>query len=443
MASRTVSFIVWLILAQAVSVVFTDKLHAHAQVSSLAPDTTAPLMRQVTAEREEAVTVRHEQQDAGAEANEESRYHTIAHALKGGLAGMVAGAFQVLCLMWLRTANSHQSYHGGSLSQTFGTLWAAGGVPRFYQGLSFALLQVPAARFGDAFAESVTLAMFGAHGQQVPGFLTSMVVATIGSAWRLLISPLDALKTTAQVHGVDAKRALQLRTQHRGTADLWSGASASFVIIWVSSYPWWAVYNTVFEYWSEPSDATMKIVHNGVAGMLASMASDVTSNSLRVLKIMRAANTDADKGTLDHVGYLADAKGVLARDGVPGLLFRGLPARMLTGMCQGAFFSIFWNLLLGPATGNPSAAILESENQKMEGSSNITGKAFGTPSSLGFELFKNASNVTRDATLMEVHPRSLELHSSSGSTGKEGRQAVRLPGLEDAIKALSVQEFGG
>ena len=44
------------------------------------------------------------------------------------------------------------------------TLHAQGGVPRFYQGVGWALLNTPLARFGDTAANTGVLALLGALG---------------------------------------------------------------------------------------------------------------------------------------------------------------------------------------------------------------------------------------------------------------------------------------
>lgn len=257
---------------------------------------------------------------------------------------MIAGVLQVFCLMWLRTAMNYQYFHGGSLRDTVSSLWAEGGVRRFYQGVGFALLQAPLARGGDTFVQTGIVTLMGSPGQHVHGFWTGLVVATIAACWRLCVAPLDVLKVTAQVHGSSANKIFWQRFRLSGILELWSGATAMFLVIWIGSFPWWAVYNTALELWPQPSSPTMLIMRNGLAGVVASMASDVASNSLRVLKVKRQATVE---GSIGVEGYFADARDVLMKEGAAGLLFRGIGAKMLTGALQGAFFSVLWNLMMG------------------------------------------------------------------------------------------------
>lgn len=63
-------------------------------------------------------------------------------ALSGGVPGMVAMAIQVLSLMWLRTTINYQYRYGTTTLEALKTLYAQGGIPRFYQGLAPALIQV-------------------------------------------------------------------------------------------------------------------------------------------------------------------------------------------------------------------------------------------------------------------------------------------------------------
>ena len=73
-------------------------------------------------------------------------------ALGGGKAGASAAVVQVSLLMWLRTAMNYQYRYGGDLISSLKKLYSEGGIPRFYQGLPFAIIQGPLTRFGDTAA---------------------------------------------------------------------------------------------------------------------------------------------------------------------------------------------------------------------------------------------------------------------------------------------------
>ena len=59
-------------------------------------------------------------------------------ALRGGVMVRAFMVVQVSSLMWLRTMMNYQYANGGSISNTFKTLYKEGGITRFYRGYSFA-----------------------------------------------------------------------------------------------------------------------------------------------------------------------------------------------------------------------------------------------------------------------------------------------------------------
>ena len=64
-------------------------------------------------------------------------------ALGGGVPGAVAMGLQVGCLMWMRTTMNYQYRNGGSTANALRTLYAEGGIGRFYRGVGPALFQGP------------------------------------------------------------------------------------------------------------------------------------------------------------------------------------------------------------------------------------------------------------------------------------------------------------
>jgi hypothetical protein len=297
-----------------------------------------------------------------ASASDASKPHsvksTLSNAFMGGLAGIGAGVVQVICLMWLKTVMNWQYFHGGSLIDAFRTLWAEGGVARFYQGTGFALVQVPLATFGFTFVQSGIVGLVSTSGHVVQGLQVTLVVAILGALWRVLIAPLDTLKTTWQVHGSSAKKMFNRRLHVSGPTELWAGSYALFTCQLMAKLPWWGVYNLIMGFWSQPSSPTTLVIRNGLAGMLGQMASDGVTNSIRVLKVKRQA-------TVEGEGYLADAEGIVQQDGVSGLFLRGLGGRLLLGSIHGAVFAVLWNLILGtmshaagaPAVLSPDAIV--------------------------------------------------------------------------------------
>ena len=93
-----------------------------------------------------------------------------------------------------------QYRYGTPLRETFEALYAEGGVCRFYQGLPWALLQTPLTRFGDTASNSGVLLLLAStsFGQALPLGLHTAIASVTAALWRLVLTPIDTLKTTMQ-----------------------------------------------------------------------------------------------------------------------------------------------------------------------------------------------------------------------------------------------------
>jgi len=253
-------------------------------------------------------------------------------AFKGGVAGLAAGAAQVLAFMWLRTAMNVQYSRGGTLQDALSSLWREGGIRRLYQGVELAIVQAPLARFGDTAANTGVLAVLAVTAPDVPLPLATAVASTAGACWRLLITPLDAVKTARQVRGADAVQLLAAKVQDRGPLALYDGAVAAAAASWVGNFPWFLTFNTLQAH-IPAADGVLGLARNAAIGCAASAVSDTISNSLRVVKTIRQTASE-------DVSYAEAARQVIATDGVTGLLGRGLGTRLLVNVAQGAVFSV-------------------------------------------------------------------------------------------------------
>ena len=116
-------------------------------------------------------------------------YRAGKRGLGGGIPGAIAGAIQVLSLMWLRTIINYQSRYGTTFLQALRTLLNEGGVARLYCGVSFALVQAPLARFVSTAAndgvESL-LANLSFTKDWGPG-RTTVVASIVVGFWRMLL----------------------------------------------------------------------------------------------------------------------------------------------------------------------------------------------------------------------------------------------------------------
>jgi hypothetical protein len=90
-----------------------------------------------------------------------------------------------------------------------------------------------------------------------------------------------------QVQGEAAYEMLWGKVRAQGVGALYAGAGANFAASWAGNYPWFAVFNTLQASVPEAAGA-MKLVRNAAIGFAASSSSDCVSNSLRVVKTVRA-----------------------------------------------------------------------------------------------------------------------------------------------------------
>jgi hypothetical protein len=126
----------------------------------------------------------------------------IEKALKSGTAGASAMTVQVLSLMWMRTTMNYQFMNGGSFIPTLKQLYSQGGVLRFYRGVIPALIIGPISRFGDTAANMFAKNSFSEKSAaKIPIFVQTSLGSILAGFWRFTTLPIDAWKTSKQVHG--------------------------------------------------------------------------------------------------------------------------------------------------------------------------------------------------------------------------------------------------
>ncbi|KAF2131269.1 mitochondrial carrier [Dothidotthia symphoricarpi CBS 119687] len=267
----------------------------------------------------------------------------LKRALGGGLSGAAAMVLQVLLLMPIRTIMNYQYRHGTSLSVATKTLHQDGGLGRYYQGMGAALVQGPVARFGDTAANAGILALLQSNGylKQLPSPIQTVFASCCAAAFRMLLMPIDTLKTTLQAQGPRGTALLRQRIRTDGVGSLWWGAFATAAATFVGHYPWFAVYNFLSDTLTEPSKEQIGwwLLRAAFIGFCASVVSDTISNSLRVVKTYRQVNDT-------RISYAEAARRVIRQDGRLGLFGRGLRTRILANGLQGILFSILWKLFL-------------------------------------------------------------------------------------------------
>lgn len=166
---------------------------------------------------------------------------------------------QVFTLMPLRTAMNYQYRFGGQQKDVlqllykegfwqfsfflilFIYLWT-GGIRRFYRGLAPALLQGPLSRFGDTAANAGALALLESDDttRNLPIAVKTIAASASSACFRILLTPIDTLKTTLQTTGKDGISILRQKVRVNGVGVMWYGALASASATFIGHYPWFA-----------------------------------------------------------------------------------------------------------------------------------------------------------------------------------------------------------
>ncbi len=253
--------------------------------------------------------------------------------IKGGLSGAFAGFLQVLCFMWLRTVMNVQYANGGDFITIFSSLWSEGGILRFYRGFVFAIFQNPLVRFGDVAANTAGIILLG--GCNISLVTRTAITSFCSSLWRLLLTPVEYLKTSMQVHGRRSSHLLRERCSREGFRVFWTGGFAMLITNWASTFTWFASHNFL--------EVNLPIFGSGLnslnfrqalIGFSSSLFSDSCTNGIRVVKTVTQ--------TRSNMNYSDSIKLVLHEGGLPALLGRGLTTRIFTNAIQSSVFTVIW-----------------------------------------------------------------------------------------------------
>ncbi|KAG6889471.1 hypothetical protein C0995_000998 [Termitomyces sp. Mi166 len=237
----------------------------------------------------------------------------------------------------LRTVMNYQYRFGTTTFEAIRTLYADGGWTRYYHGLVAALVQGPVARFGDTAANAGILALLQSniYLKDLPALIKTIFASIAAAGFRMILTPVDTIKTTMQTQGKKGLPILRQRIKRYGIGTLWYGAFATAAATFVGHYPWFGTYNYLEANLPESHTLLEKLLRRAFIGFVASVVSDSVSNSLRVVKTYRQVNET-------RIGYFDAARAVIATDGMTGLLVRGLKTRILANGLQGLVFSVLW-----------------------------------------------------------------------------------------------------
>lgn len=263
----------------------------------------------------------------------------VVKAFKSGSAGFIAGTAQVVAFMWLRTVMNYQYKNGGSFGTVIGKLWAEGGIARLYRGIfPWAIFQAPLSRFGDVASNEVVLAVMGSMYPNLSVAVTTWAGSITSAIFRVVITPIDTIKTTLQTDGSKGMTLLKAKMAKSSFLVLWSGWEGNYISNVIGNYPWFATMNLLQNNWAVPSGSAQKLVRSAAIGAIASSVSDVISNSIRVVKTKKQTSQNNET-------YGTVISQIVSESGLYGLFFRGLETRIGTNVLQGAFFTVLWKLI--------------------------------------------------------------------------------------------------
>ena len=313
-------------------------------------------------------------------------------ALGGGVAGAVAMFVNVGTLMWMRTTVNYQYRYGMGTFEAIGHLYKEGGgglsgIRRFYRGVGPALFQGPLSRFGDTASNAGMLALWDSleFTKELPMWTKSVSASLAAASFRVFLMPIDAMKTILQVEGADGLQKLQAKIRKGGPLVLYAGSMGAMSATFVGHYLWFYTnnyLNSVMPKYDRTENLPMFLARNAFVGFCSSAVSDTCaplrrahptperadaprrprrtplarhptpplshrraphpaprrcSNSIRVVKTTTQTSTEP-------IGYLQALKMVIEKDGVAGLLFRGLMTKIISNGCQGILFNVLWRM---------------------------------------------------------------------------------------------------
>mmetsp|Transcript_13281 Transcript_13281/g.17311 ORF Transcript_13281/g.17311 Transcript_13281/m.17311 type:complete len:352 (-) Transcript_13281:110-1165(-) len=269
-------------------------------------------------------------------------YSSGKRALGGGVPGACAMVIQVGSLMWLHTTLNYQYRYGTGTFESMRILYAEGGIRRFYRGVGPALLIGPLSRFGDTASNAGMFALLNHFDstRHLPISIKTMCGSFAAGSFRICLMPIDTLKTLFQVEGLKAPKVLRNKINQGGIKVMWHGAMGAAGGTMLSHYPWFFTFYQLDNYISKPPKEKLlkQLSRNALIGFCSSFVSDCTSNSLHVVKTTKQTFREP-------ITYPQTVRIILEKDGIRGLMFRGLKTRLVTNGFQGMLFTLLWKYM--------------------------------------------------------------------------------------------------
>ena len=150
-----------------------------------------------------------------------------------------------------------------------------------------------------------------------------------------------------QVHGADGLSNLQNKISKNGISALYGGALGASAATWVGHYPWFVTHNFLEAYCIrnrildahlQNQNPMRKNLRRALLGLMSSLVSDVCSNAIRVLKTYKQTS-------VEPIGYMEAAARIIEKDGITGLLFRGLTSKLTANALNAMLFTVVWRAI--------------------------------------------------------------------------------------------------
>jgi hypothetical protein len=132
---------------------------------------------------------------------------------------------------------NYQYRNGTSFPVALRTIYADGGVPRFYRGVLPALVQGPLSRFGDTAANTGMLTLMDSLEltSDLPVGVKTVSCSVAAALFRIFLMPIDTVKTTMQVTGKFS--AVTDKIKRGGPLILYNGSIGAAAATFVGHYP--------------------------------------------------------------------------------------------------------------------------------------------------------------------------------------------------------------
>lgn len=108
--------------------------------------------------------------------------------------------------------------------------------------LDISKLSGPVARFGDTAANAGILALLASNPvlRKLPSHIQTIFASLLAALFRMVLTPIDTVKTTLQAQGKPGWAILRRRIKIYGFSTLFYGAVATAAATFVGHYPWFS-----------------------------------------------------------------------------------------------------------------------------------------------------------------------------------------------------------